>query len=97
MGDRLDRPQNPDIELAAEVKARKLRFSRVPEPEVRFYGHPERESVWGTERENLPRSVEPHVTYRDSRVRLRIATGLAGSQDAKSSRDGSKPPRRRAK
>lgn len=60
------------------MKARELRFEEVPETEVRFPGHPERESVSGTERENLPDRVEPGVTYREPRVRLRIATALAG-------------------
>jgi hypothetical protein len=74
---RLDRPEDPDIELTADVKARELRFEEVPETEVRFPGHPERESVSGTERDNLPEEVEPGVTYRNSRVRLRIASALA--------------------
>jgi hypothetical protein len=74
---RLDKPENPDIELTADVKARELRFEEVPETEVRFPGHPERESVSGTERENLPEEVEPDVTYRDPRIRLRIASALA--------------------
>jgi hypothetical protein len=74
---RLDRLEDPDIELTADVKARELRFEEVPETEVRFPGHPERESVSGTERDNLPEEVEPGVTYRNSRVRLRIASALA--------------------
>jgi hypothetical protein len=74
---RLNRPRNPDIEITADVKARELRFEKVPETEVRFPGHPERESVSGTEREGVPEEVEPGVTYRDPRVRLRIASALA--------------------
>jgi hypothetical protein len=74
---RPDRPENPDIEFTANVKARELRFEEVPETEVRFPGHPERESASGTDRENLPDEVEPGVTYRDPEVRLRIATALA--------------------
>ena len=79
MKKRLDKPENPDIELTADVKARELRFEEVPETEVRFPGYPERESVSGTERENLPEEVEPGVTYRNPRVRLRIASALAGA------------------
>ena len=59
------------------MKARELRFEEVPETEVRFPGHPERESASGTDRENLPEEVEPGVTYRNPKVRLRIATVLA--------------------
>jgi hypothetical protein len=72
-----ERPDNPDIELTAEVKARELRFEEVPETEVRFPGHPERESASGTDREGMPDEVEPGVTYRNPRVRLRIASALA--------------------
>jgi hypothetical protein len=74
---RLDGPENPDIEISADVKARELRFEKVPETEVRFPGRSERESVSATERENLPEEVEPGVTYHDPRVRLRIATAPA--------------------
>ncbi len=74
---RPDKPENPDIELTADVKARELRFEEVPETEVRFPGRPERESASGTDRENLPERVESGVTYRNPEVRLRIATALA--------------------
>lgn len=67
----------PDIEISASAKTRRLRFERVPETEVKFRGNPERESVSGTERENLPESVERGVTYRDAGVRLRIASEVA--------------------
>ena len=66
---RLDRPENPDIELTADVKARELRFEAVPETEV----YPQAQ----TERENLPEEVEAGVTYSKPRVRLRIASALA--------------------
>ena len=79
---RPDKPVKPDIELTADVKARELRFEEVPETEVRFPGHPERESASGTDRENLPDEVEPGVTYRNPRVRLRIATALAAAEEA---------------
>jgi hypothetical protein len=80
VGGRPDRPEYADIELTADVKARELRFEEVPETEVRFTTHPERESASGTDRENLPHEVEPGVTYRDPTVRLRIATALAEAQ-----------------
>jgi hypothetical protein len=67
-----ERPDNPDIELTAEVKARELRFEEVPETEV----HPPAQ----TERENLPEEVEPGVTYRNPRVRLRIASALVDAE-----------------
>ena len=74
---RPDKPENPDIEFTADVKAKELRFEEVPETEVRFSGHPRRESASGTDRENLPDEAEPGVTYRDPEIRLRIASALA--------------------
>ena len=96
----LEKPENPDIELTARVRMRELRFEEVPDPEVRFPGHPQRESVWGTERENLPEEVEPNVTYRNPRVRLRIATALADPEgrdmaDDETSKDISNQDRRK--
>lgn len=57
-----DRP--PDIELGASVKAKRLRFRRVPETETRKVGDWESTS----ERTNLPDEVEPDATYRDVEV-----------------------------
>lgn len=68
--------ENPDIKLTATVKARELRFDEVPGTEVRFWGHPDHDSVSETERENLPENVQQGVTYRNAVVRLRIASEL---------------------
>jgi hypothetical protein len=65
----------PDIEIGAVVKARKLRFQTVPETEVRAGGRPGAGGS-NTERENLPEQVEPGVTYRDVTVRWRAAARL---------------------
>jgi hypothetical protein len=72
-----DRP--PDVEVGARVKAKKLRFRRKPETEVKFEGgtryrttelteEVELESESGSERRNLPEEVEPGVTYRNVEV-----------------------------
>lgn len=63
----------PDIEIGAFVKAKRLRFNKKPETEVRVHGD---EGGSGSERENLPETVEPGVTYRDVRVRWRAAAKL---------------------
>jgi hypothetical protein len=68
--------ETPDIEFTANVRAREMRFDEVPETEVSFRGQPERASVSGTERENLPEKVRRGVTYRNFSLRLRIATEL---------------------
>ena len=75
--------ETPDIEITAGVKTRRLRFEKSPETVVKFWGNPERESVSGTERENLPERVERGVTYRDARVRLRIASEVAQEKPPK--------------
>ena len=70
----------PDIEFTADVKGRELRFDEVPETEVQFWGRPERASVSGTERKNLPEEVRRAVTYRNFSVQLRLATDLIDTQ-----------------
>ena len=90
----LEKPAS-EIELTADVRMRELRFEEVPETEVRFPGYPERESVWSTERENLPDEVEPNVTYRDPRVRLRIATALEDPEGWERSKKASNQARRK--
>jgi hypothetical protein len=72
---RLDKPENPDIEFTADVKARELRFDEVPDTEV----HPPAQ----TERENLPEKVQPvhaGITFRDVSVKVRIANELTVSK-----------------
>ena len=60
--------EQPDIEIGAVVKARRLRFNRKPKTDVRVKGEPAAEGGSGSARENLPETVEPGVTYRDVRV-----------------------------
>ena len=72
--------ETPDIEFTADVKGRELRFNEVPETEVQFWGRPERASVSGTERKNLPEEVRRAVTYRNFSVQLRIATELIDTE-----------------
>jgi hypothetical protein len=56
------------------VTARELRFEVVPNPKVEFPGKPERTTVWEAERQNLPRPVEPGVTYRNIGIQLKITS-----------------------
>jgi hypothetical protein len=69
----------PDIEIGATAKARRLRFRRKPETEVEFDGRTrmrsddriedvELETDSQSERRNLPEEVEPGVTYRNVEV-----------------------------
>jgi hypothetical protein len=66
-------PERPDVEIGARVKAKRLRFKRVPETEVRFSGEPDHDSESGSQRKNLPEEVEPGVTYRNVEVLWRAA------------------------
>src|SRR5215216_6081021 len=95
-----DRPGEPDVEIGAAARAKKLRFKRKPRVEVKTHGYAEVDSklrgemdrVEGegashTERENLPDEVEPGVTYRDVRVRWRAAAKLKGPEQSRSDQD----------
>lgn len=55
-----------DVEIEASARADRVRFARPPEAEASFEAE---ESGSHGERENIPGRVEPHVTYRDVRVR----------------------------
>lgn len=66
-----------DLEIRANVTASELRFEVVPNPDVKFTGKPERNTVWEAERENLPAQVQPGVTYRNIGIRLKIVSRFA--------------------
>src|SRR5688572_11354415 len=69
--------KSADISITATVKAQSLRFDVVGNPTVEFSGKPDRTTVWEAERENLPRPVQPGVTYRDIGIRLKITSVFA--------------------
>jgi hypothetical protein len=66
----------PDVEVSASLRARELRFERVPRTRVWFDGEPGVRSRSRAERESLPDEVEPGVTYRDIRVRWRAGARI---------------------
>ena len=66
----------PDIEIGAVVKAKRLRFNKKPQADVEVHGDPGVEGGSGSARENLPDTVESGVTYRDVRVTWRAAAKL---------------------
>jgi hypothetical protein len=69
--------ESADLSITGSVTARELRFDEVPNPTVEFTGKPERRTEWSAVRENLPRPVQPGVTYRDIGIRLRIVSVFA--------------------
>ena len=69
----------PDVEIVASVRADSLRFTRVPDPQVRLVanaGSLTGVTVWTTDRHNLPDEVQPNVTYRDIGILLTITSTL---------------------
>jgi hypothetical protein len=78
-------PDEPDVEIGAVVRAKKLRFNKTPKTEVEFDKQsevrlegatPEIETASGSKRENLPDEVEPNKTYRDVHIRWGAAAKL---------------------
>jgi hypothetical protein len=69
--------ESADLAITATVTAKELRFDVVPNPTVEFPGKPQRDTAWEAERDNLPRPVEPGVTYRNIGIRLKIVSRFA--------------------
>lgn len=69
--------EEPDVEIAASVKAKELRFEVKPRVDVVAHGDSPYTAELSSERENLPEGeLEPGVTYRDFAVRWRAAARL---------------------
>jgi hypothetical protein len=93
-----DPPDDPDVEIGAIVRARRLRFRKKPKVDVRTRAQVEVDPELADElsdelklegeggsrakRENLPEEVEPGVTYRDVRVGWRAGAALRRTEDA---------------
>jgi hypothetical protein len=91
----------PDIEIGATAKARRLRFRRKPETEVEFEGRTrvrsderiedvELETDSQSERRNLPEEVEPGVTYRNVEVGWAVRARAVIPEDDEDDREGAK-------
>lgn len=81
------RIEQPDIEIGAFVSAKRLRFNKKPKADVRVETQPGGEGGSSSERENLPDTVEPGVTYRDVRVRW-LAAGRLDLVDPENEQGG---------
>jgi hypothetical protein len=68
--------REPDVEIAAAVRAKELRFECKPDVDVRAYADSPASAESSSERENLPDELEAGVTYRDFAVRWRLAARL---------------------
>jgi hypothetical protein len=68
--------REPDVEIAASVRAEEIRFECKPEIQVVAYSNSPASAESVAERENLPDELEPGVTYRNFAVRWRVAARL---------------------
>jgi hypothetical protein len=69
----------PDLAITARVTAREVRFAEVPNVRVTVTGSVngrEAITVSRTDRQNLPETVQPYVTYRDIGILLTITSTL---------------------
>jgi hypothetical protein len=73
--------REPDVEIAASVRAKELRFECKPEVRIGAYADAPASAEHVAERENLPDEVQPGVTYRDVAVRWRLAARLKDPGD----------------
>jgi len=61
--------RRPDLEFFTSVKAKEVKFGKVPERrKVTYYGEPGHETEVDVQRENIPEEPEEGVTYRDVKV-----------------------------
>lgn len=74
----------PDLDFFTSMKAKELKFGRVPEKEVRYYGEPAHETEVEVERDNIPQEPEKGVTYRDVEVRWSVAQRIVHPADEES-------------
>jgi len=68
--------RDPDVEIAASLRADEVRFECKPDVQVRAYADAPAAAESASERESLPEELEPGVTYRDFATRWRLAARL---------------------
>jgi hypothetical protein len=94
VGDQGRPPEDPDVEIGAAARARRLRFRKKPRVDVKTRAHLEvnpeladeldvhAEGGSQAERENLPDEVEPGITYRNVKVGWRAGAALRHDEDS---------------
>jgi hypothetical protein len=73
--------RRPDLDFSTSVKAKEVKFGRVPEKKVTYYGDPDHETEVEVERENIPEEPEAGVTYRDVKVKWAVAQRIVHPLD----------------
>ncbi|HEU4462124.1 MAG TPA: hypothetical protein VFR75_05990 [Solirubrobacterales bacterium] len=75
--------RRPDLDFSTFVKAKEVRFGRVPERrKVTYYGEPGHDTDAKVERENIPEEPEEGVTYREVKVDWQVAQRIVHPVDA---------------
>jgi hypothetical protein len=75
--------RRPDLDFFTSVKAKEVKFGRVPERrKVTYYGEPGHDTDARVERENIPEEPEEGVTYRDVKVDWSVAQRIVHPADA---------------
>ena len=75
--------RRPDLDLFTSVKAKEVKFGRVPEKrKVTYYGEPGHDTDAKVERENIPEEPEAGVVYRDVKVDWSVAQRIVHPTDA---------------
>jgi hypothetical protein len=69
-------PREPDVEIAAALRAAELRFEVKPRVDVSAYSDSSATAESSSERTNLPDELDEGVTYRDFAVRWHLAARL---------------------
>lgn len=73
----------PDLDFFTSVKAKEVRFGKVPEKrKVTYYGEPGHDTEVEVERENIPEEPDEGVTYRDVKVDWSVAQRIVHPTDA---------------
>lgn len=75
--------KRPDLDFTASVKAKEVRFERVPEKrKLTYYGNPAHDTDAEVGLENIPEEPEAGVTYRDVKVDWSVAQRIVHPTDA---------------
>jgi hypothetical protein len=62
----------PDIAIIARVQAEELRFNSQPQASLQLFGCPQVDTSLVVLRTNLPKPVQPGVTYRNVVIDFRL-------------------------
>jgi len=83
----------PDIAIMARVEARELRFNAAPQTSLTIRGCPQLDTSMVVLRSNLPKPVQPGVTYRNVVVDFRLLMKLTDLECYLAGRICPAPPR----